>query len=94
MKIYDKVERINISELPEKFVLKTNHGSGFNIIVDDKSKLDVESAKMNISKWLNIDYGKNAAEFHYSFIISCNIIIDIYKNINKIIINNINELKK
>ena len=33
LKIYDDPYKIDISELPEQFVLKTNHGSGFNIIV-------------------------------------------------------------
>ena len=31
LKIYDNPDQINIDELPEQFVLKTNHGSGFNI---------------------------------------------------------------
>ena len=68
MKIYDNPEQIDISELPEQFVLKTNHGSTFNIIVHNKSELNVEEAKSTLSKWLQIDYGKKGSEFHYSFI--------------------------
>ena len=68
LKIYDDPNQINLSDLPEKFVLKTNHGSGFNIIVEDKTKLDLNSAKKNLLDWLKIDYGKTTTEFHYSFI--------------------------
>jgi len=68
LKIYDDPYQIKISELPNQFVLKTNHGSGFNIIVHNKSKLNITLARENLSKWLKIDYGKKKAEFHYSFI--------------------------
>ena len=68
LKIYDNPSQINISELPEQFVLKTNHGSGYNIIVHNKSELDVEKAKKTLSNWLQIDYSQEGAEFHYAFI--------------------------
>jgi len=38
---WDRFEDIDFDRLPEKFVLKCNHGSGYNIIVTDKSKLDM-----------------------------------------------------
>ena len=68
LKIYNNVEEININQLPDKFVLKTNHGSGYNIIVNDITKFNIIKAKTQIKRWLNIDYGKKNAEFHYSFI--------------------------
>ena len=68
LKIYEDPFKINITELPEQFVLKTNHGSGFNIIVYNKTELDINWAKQQLYDWLQIDYGKNNAEFHYSFI--------------------------
>ena len=68
LKVYGNPEQIDISELPEQFVIKTNHGSTFNIIVHNKSELNVEEAKSTLSKWLQIDYGKKGSEFHYSFI--------------------------
>ena len=68
LKIYNNVEEININELPDKFVLKTNHGSSFNIIVNDKKGFNITKTKKKIKKWLNIDYGKKHSEFHYSFI--------------------------
>ena len=68
LKIYEDPFKINITELPEQFVLKTNHGSGFNIIVYNKTELDINWAKQQLYDWLQIDYGKNNAEFHYSFV--------------------------
>jgi len=68
LKIYDDPYKINISELPDQFVLKTNHGSGYNIIVHNKSELNIEKAKRQLNDWLQIDYSKVGAEFHYTFI--------------------------
>ena len=68
LKVYDNPQLINISELPDQFVLKTNHGSTFNIIVHNKTELDINKAKEQLSDWLNIDYGKGVREFHYSLI--------------------------
>ena len=67
-KIYDDPYKINITDLPDKFVLKANHGSGFNIFVDNKTELNIDLAKKKLNGWLKIDYGKNNAEHHYSFI--------------------------
>jgi len=68
LKIYDDPYKINISELPDQFVLKTNHGSGYNIIVQNKTDLDINSTKNKLFNWLQIDYGYGTGEFHYSFI--------------------------
>ena len=68
IKIYKHVDDINFEELPEKFVLKTNHGSSFNIIIDNKTNCNITSIKEQLLEWLKIDYGKNNSEFHYSII--------------------------
>ena len=43
--------------MPEKFVLKTNHGSGFNIIVANRTEFNAEKAKTTLSNWLKFDFG-------------------------------------
>ena len=68
LKIYNNTKDINLNELPEKFVLKTNHGSGFNIIVNDSKNFNIDDAKNKLNIWINIDYGLSTGEFHYSFI--------------------------
>ena len=68
MKIYEEPYQIDLDGLPEQFVLKTNHGSGFNIIVNNRSNFDLNLAKIQLYDWLKINYGEKMAEFHYSFI--------------------------
>ena len=68
LKVYNNTNEININELPNQFALKTNHGSGFNIIVHNKTNFNLEEAKQKLNHWLTIDYGKLGEEFHYSFI--------------------------
>ena len=43
--VYDCFDDIDFEELPECFVLKYNHGKGFNLIVKDKTILDIKSLK-------------------------------------------------
>lgn len=63
-----RAEDIDFDELPEKFVLKCNHGSGMNIIVTDKSKLDIEVVKSRLNKWMEIDFAHilGVFELHYT----------------------------
>ena len=68
LKIYNSEKEIDIKELPNQFVFKTNHGSAFNIIVEDKTKFNFTKAKKLLKKWMQIDFGAKNAEFHYSFI--------------------------
>mgnify|MGYP001098588916 FL=1 len=65
--VWDNFEYIDFSELPDRFVLKTNHGSGTNLIVKDKSKLNLKRAKRMFDDWMNIDYAYNSNfEMHYT----------------------------
>lgn len=75
--IYDHFEDIDFDKLPHSFVMKCTHASGWNIIVKDKSKLDLKDAKSKFAKWLKSDYGKQTVEFHYSPI-KPQIIIEAY----------------
>lgn len=67
--VWDRFDDIDFDKLPEKFALKCNHGSGYNIIVTDKSKFDRGGAKRLITSWLNEDFAfRNGFELHYSLI--------------------------
>lgn len=78
--VYDKFEEIDFSKLPNQFVIKCNHGSGWNIIVKDKSKLDLKEAKEKVDRWVSDDYStKWGCELHYRGIIP-KIIIEEYIN--------------
>ncbi len=63
--VWDKPEDINFSALPSRFCLKANHGSGMNIVVRDKSSLDVTSAVKKMRKWLAAPYGIAGYEPQY-----------------------------
>ena len=52
-------------EYPNKFVIKCNHGCGYNILVSDKNKFDVEQVMTTIDKWLHEDYWKIYCEPQY-----------------------------
>lgn len=51
--VWTNVDDINIKDLPESFVLKSNHGSGWNIICKDKAELDWNYVKRKMRYWLN-----------------------------------------
>lgn len=36
---------IDFDSLPNSFVIKANHGSGFNMVVNNKTELDISAAK-------------------------------------------------
>ncbi|MBO5479080.1 MAG: glycosyltransferase [Clostridia bacterium] len=54
--VFNSLEELDIDRLPEKFVLKANHGSGCNMIVNDKKKLDWTEVEKNFSKWMLINF--------------------------------------
>lgn len=75
--VYDNSEDINFDKLPNKFVIKYNHGSGFNIIVKNKTKLNLENIKKRLNIWKKLKFGNNSVELHYRDIIP-KIIIEKY----------------
>jgi len=46
LKIYHSEKEIDMKELPNQFVLKANHGSGFNLIVENKTEFNLTQAKI------------------------------------------------
>lgn len=63
--VYCDAEEISIDSLPNEFVLKGTHGSGFNIICQDKANLNWNACKKQMSKWLRFDYFKLGREWVY-----------------------------
>lgn len=62
---WKSAEEIDFDKLPDRFVLKANHGSGTNMIVKDKSKLDLKKVRKTSNSWLNMVYGWRGMEAHY-----------------------------
>lgn len=76
--VYDSFNQINFDTLPDRFVMKTNHASGWNLIVKDKSTLNIQEAKKQFDYWMGRNYAfQSGLELHYKNIIP-KIIIEKY----------------
>lgn len=64
--VWDDPEEIEWEKLPNAFVIKCNHGCGYNILCPDKSKLDINAAKKKLKRWMKEDFSLFNAEPHYS----------------------------
>ena len=65
IKVYDNPNDVDFSELPNKFVLKCNHGWNMNIIVNDKVKANTNDCKQKLQQWLDTPFGDKSMEIHY-----------------------------
>lgn len=63
--VYNKVDDIDFDILPNKFVIKATHSSGWNIIVSNKKELIILDTKILINKWLNSSFYKLTGERNY-----------------------------
>lgn len=68
---WDNIEEIDFSQLPDSFVLKTNHGTGDVIIVNDKNSANLFEIKKQLKKAYNYKFGVLTAEPHYLDIKTC-----------------------
>lgn len=63
--VWDSASQIPWDMLPNSFVLKCNHGCGYNIICPQKDALDTKSATQRINTWMNTDFWRYYAELQY-----------------------------
>lgn len=63
---WNNVEDIDWDSLPNKFVLKCNHGCAYNIVCNDKTEFDRIKGKKQLNTWLKEDFGAFNIEPHYS----------------------------
>jgi hypothetical protein len=63
--VYENVDDIEFNNLPNKFVLKCTHGSGWNIVCSNKSKLNLKMARNKLSEWLKTNYYHRTGEWIY-----------------------------
>lgn len=68
---WDNADEVDFDKLPNSFVLKTNNSCGQNLIVRDKSKLDIEETRTKLNSWLKQSYGYHNAQLHYTRIKPC-----------------------
>ena len=66
--VWDSPDEIDFASLPTSFVLKATHGSGWNILVPNKSALDEEWARGRLKEWLGLRQAmKGGFELHYEY---------------------------
>lgn len=75
--VFHSFDEINFDELPDAFALKCTHGSSFNLIVPDKTKLDMRKAKAKFDKWMKTNYYYSMREKQYRDIVP-RIMCDVY----------------
>lgn len=63
--VYDSFEEIPFTQLPDRFVLKATHASGYNFIVRNKNDFNIASAKKKFAKWLATNYYLIGREKNY-----------------------------
>lgn len=63
--IYDSVEQINWTELPNEFVMKKSNASGQMFTIKNKEEVDRDYIWKQMRIWQKIDFGQNLIEPHY-----------------------------
>ena len=63
--IWDSPSQIDFRDLPASFVLKANHGSGWNVVVKDKSNISEDEIRKSLKKWLGQNYYEFGREAQY-----------------------------
>lgn len=77
--VYDKPEDIDFDKLPNKYVLKCNHGYAMNIICTDNKNnefLKIKNREINtrqdcidfLNTWLDTNFGDEYYQWHYALI--------------------------
>lgn len=66
--VWDNSDQIQWDKLPDKFVIKCNHGCGYNIICDGKEKFNFIDIKNKLDIWMKEDYWKLFGEINYKYI--------------------------
>ena len=61
---YESPQDIDFQKLPDKYVLKCNHGCGYNIIHTDHN-INTTQDREKLARWLNTDFGQIGYELQY-----------------------------
>ena len=62
---WDSFDDICFDDLPDAFILKTNHGFATNMIVKDKNTLDKKACKRQFDRWMRKNFLGSTMEYQY-----------------------------
>ena len=67
LQVWDSVEEVDITNLPNQFVLKTNHSGGNTgvVICKDKNNFSIDDAKQKLSSAWKLDLNRRYREWPY-----------------------------
>ena len=63
--VCERFEEIDFDRLPDKFVIKANHGTHWVLLVDNKAALDRKAARKSVNRWMRTNYYVNSREYFY-----------------------------
>ena len=63
--VYESADEIGFEDLPQRFVCKASHGSGWNIVATDKAKLNWAVESQKLKKWMATDFSTIGREWAY-----------------------------
>lgn len=66
--VYQSTSDIKLDKLPDQFVLKGTHGSGFNLFCSNKSNFDSKKEFKKMDLWLKLNYFYKGREWVYQTI--------------------------
>lgn len=69
--VFKRPRDIDLTALPDRFVLKANQASGWNIFVDNKADVDLDALRSEVTLWLRRSYGKKKQEWAYQSFQRC-----------------------
>jgi len=63
--VYSSADDISFESLPNSFVIKANHGQGWNKLIRDKQEEEQVEIRALCDSWLSKDFGAEAGEYWY-----------------------------
>lgn len=63
--VCDTPDEIQFNLLPKRYVIKCNHGCGYNIIVNENTRLNQSEMAQTLERWLSEDYAEVSGEKQY-----------------------------
>lgn len=63
--VWESVDKMDTDSLPDQFILKATHGSGWNVLVKNKNQVDWEKVKNKLSAALKSNYYYKSRERNY-----------------------------
>jgi hypothetical protein len=66
LQVAERTADVDFEALPESFVAKATHGSGFNVFVAERSRTDLAALRRELSALMSHDFGRLTNEWWYT----------------------------